>query len=115
GKASDINRQIGFAGIAIIWLFKLAIGQKIIVPAGLHLPAILIIASLAIDLLQYLIGWAIWQLFYMVKWKEHKDDEETVDAPDWCEWLLNIMFILKISSMVAAYVFLIRFICSKLA
>lgn len=38
GKASEIVRQLGFAGIAVIWVFKVTVGDRQIVPPEL-LPA----------------------------------------------------------------------------
>ena len=61
GKASDITRQLAFAAIAVIWLFKTdAPTGEITIPPALILPGILIVASLAADLLQYVAASLIW-------------------------------------------------------
>lgn len=51
GTASTICRHLGFAGIAIIWIFRTGEGQAARVPASLAGPAILVVASLTLDLL----------------------------------------------------------------
>jgi hypothetical protein len=54
GKASDITRQLAFAAIEVIWLFKAdAPTGRITIPPDLIWPDILIVAALAADLLQY--------------------------------------------------------------
>lgn len=39
-KSSEINRQLAFAGIAIIWVFKTDSGGRQIVPNELFLPGL---------------------------------------------------------------------------
>ena len=52
GKASDISRQLAFAGIAIIWIFKKKVpATGLTVPSELILPGILIVLALGVDLL----------------------------------------------------------------
>ena len=52
GKASDITRQLSFAGIAIIWIFKKETGTALTVPHELLWPGVLIVLALFFDLLQ---------------------------------------------------------------
>ncbi len=52
-KASDLNRQLAFAAIAIIWLFKKDVGGQPSIPVQLILPGILIVSSLVFDMLHY--------------------------------------------------------------
>jgi len=61
GKASDISRQLAFAGIAIIWIFKKDLpGAGLTVPRELIVPGLLIVLALGFDLLQYCLGTVIW-------------------------------------------------------
>jgi len=76
GKASDISRQLAFAGIAIIWIFKKEVpATGLTVPRELILPGILIVLALGVDLLQYCLATVIWWLFYRKKEREgvHED------------------------------------------
>lgn len=50
--ASSVNRQLGFAGIAIIWIFAKHVEGVITMPFALYLPAAFIILALGCDLLQ---------------------------------------------------------------
>jgi hypothetical protein len=60
GKASDLNRQLGFAGIALIWLFKKDVSGQIVIPHILIWAGALIVVSLTLDMLHYCIGWYTW-------------------------------------------------------
>jgi hypothetical protein len=72
GKASDISRQLAFAGIALIWIFKTG-------PASLELPPPLVYSAAALmlclifDLCQYLANTIIWAIYVPAKEKEFRD------------------------------------------
>jgi hypothetical protein len=65
-KAGDVNRQFALAGIALIWLLN---GQAIATPlkGNLNVAFWCITLSLTLDLLQYLIGAAMWGYNHEVK------------------------------------------------
>jgi hypothetical protein len=115
GKASDLNRQLGFAGIAIIWLFKKEPIGGLTIPHELVLPSFLIVASLGCDMLQYCLASVIWHRFYRSKEtlgiKEDKDLSHSV----WLERPIWIVFWLKIILIVAAYVFISLFLWSQIS
>lgn len=58
-KAGDISRQLGLAGIALIWLLH---GQAVTAPLkdNLNFAFWCITISLTLDILQYIIGSAMW-------------------------------------------------------
>jgi hypothetical protein len=60
GKARELCRQLSFAGIAVIWVFKAEKGGPLAVPAELFLPGFLFGAALALDLAQAFLGSLIW-------------------------------------------------------
>lgn len=59
GKAGDINRQLGLAGIALIWLLH---GRSINTPLkdSLMVAFWCIAISLTLDLAQYIVGSIMW-------------------------------------------------------
>ncbi len=63
GKASDFNRQLAFASIAVIWLCKKDVGGGPTIPPQLYLPTLVLVLSLALDLAQYCVGSIIWRSF----------------------------------------------------
>jgi len=72
GMASTVSRQAAFAGIALIWIFKAqdaAQPATIVLPNELIMPSLAFIISLAFDLLQYVLGAAVWGSYCRFKEK----------------------------------------------
>ncbi len=116
---SDINRALGFAGIALIWLFKQQDPIRTSIPRALHLPTILIVASLSLDFLQYVWSTAAWGAFARLKEKklrkqrsrgiEVKEDED-VAAPAWINRPTLLFFWTKCVCMIVAHAAILRFL-----
>jgi hypothetical protein len=115
GKLSDINRQIAFAGIALIWIFKVSVGDKIVIDHSLLYSAKFIVVALALDLLHYLYQTITWSLFYTVNKKKYKSEDHGLDSsmalniPAW------ILFYLKIALVLIAYVMIFYHLAEKLS
>lgn len=56
GKASDVARQLAFAGIVLIWIFRVEGPQAQRLPEQLLLPSALLVLALGADLLQYILS-----------------------------------------------------------
>jgi hypothetical protein len=115
GKASDLNRQLAFAGIAIIWLFKKEPLSGLTVPRELVLPGLLIVASLTVDMLQYCIASVLWRTFYRSKEKLKVAEDKEIWHGEWWERPIWFAFWLKIALILCAYCFLIRFLWSAIS
>jgi hypothetical protein len=63
GKASDVTRQLSFAGIAVVWLLRTGGGGSLPIPSALLLPLALFVWSLSFDLLQYVVASVVWGSF----------------------------------------------------
>lgn len=63
GKASDITRQLGFAGLGAIWIFKYGSAGSERVPNELVPAAVAIVLALLLDFLQYAVGSLVWGAF----------------------------------------------------
>ncbi|WP_257388639.1 hypothetical protein [Tahibacter caeni] len=68
-KASDIARQLAFAGIAVIWVFKIGGGSSggsetspPIAPGDLMPAVFLLVSCLACDFLHYIVAALAWHL-----------------------------------------------------
>lgn len=115
GKASDVLRQLSFAGIAIIWMFKLQAGGQTKIPEALILPASLFTGALAFDLLHYVLASAMWGGF--IRYLEQRKKvfrNKQFKAPRWINWPGNMFFVLKAICASAAYVLLLRFLLGAL-
>lgn len=111
GKASDVARQLGLAGIALIWIFRTgADSSSYAIPSELLLPSIFIVATLAADFLQYASAALAWGLYS--RWKEQRpeirDDPKTrFEAPPKLNWPGNAFFGIKLVSITIAYALLL--------
>lgn len=103
GKLSDINRQLCFAGFAIIWIFNKS-KEDIAVPEELYLPAFLLCCSIFCDIFQYILSSLSWYFYYSIKRKKEKnDDENIVDEPESLNIAPWMLFIFKIIFLILAY------------
>lgn len=114
GIASNVNRQIGFAGIAIIWIFCQVLNNKVLIPNELIIPTFLIAISLCFDLLQYIFGSVIWGSFHRYYEKKGKNDDSEVEASIFLNYPQNTCFMLKLLSMIIAYIFLFLYLYSNI-
>jgi hypothetical protein len=128
GKLSDIVRQLGLTGLAVIWVLRIQspIGNSIpnwLIPAGL-----LILFGLAIDLLQYAAGARYWGRFSRRKQSELEErqrdltrkgepfdleSQEFPPPPDRDIWTRRF-FWAKFGVMLFAYAFLIFYLLKSL-
>lgn len=111
GKASDLNRQLAFAGIALIWLFKRDVGVQLTIPNDLLWPTVLIVVSLALDMLHYSVASFIWHLFYRSKEKAGVRESTALKRHHpMLEWPTYIIFWAKIASVLFAYIGILIFL-----
>ncbi|MES1243300.1 MAG: hypothetical protein ABUT39_16935 [Acidobacteriota bacterium] len=110
-KASDVNRQVGLAGLALIWLFK---AQNNKIPVDLFPPALLLVAALGLDLLQYLIAAGTHCGYYLMYERRKKKGEITEDSdltmPYWTIGMVDIIFFAKIALTCVAYILLFSYV-----
>jgi hypothetical protein len=114
GKASDIVRQLGFAGIAIIWVFKEEVGGEIQIPQLLLWAGLLIILTLAFDLVHYAAGTLVWGAFHRSKERAGVSEEVEFAAPAAINWPGLVFFWSKILCIALAYVLLGVFVARAL-
>lgn len=115
-KVSDLCRNLSFAGIGIIWIFKIENTTKI--PQPLYLPLFLFIIVLGLDLLQYISQTAIWYVYYIVhkpKPSEGKTEgEKYVNEPECINIIPWLFWIGKLIVVIIAYWNLGRFVLSNI-
>lgn len=114
GKLSEINRQLCFAGFAVIWIFNKT-ENDISIPSELYSPAFYFTLSLSADILQYIYSSLAWYFYYISKRKKGKEDSiievnepECLNIPTWLFLLLKIVF------LVIGYFLLGKFLFFKL-
>jgi hypothetical protein len=114
-KASDIVRQLGFAGIALIWVFKADQGGKVAIPKSLWPSATFIVVGLTMDLLQYVAGSLLWGIYHRLKEREEISETDQFTAPPWINWPAIFFFWGKITAMAAAYGLLLWYLLSNVS
>jgi hypothetical protein len=109
GKASDLNRQLCFAGIALIWLFKSDVGGHTTIPLILVWAGALIVVSLTLDMLHYLIGWYTWRSFYLQREGTASEDTD-LEHDIRLEERITRFFLAKIAFVIGAYLLIFIFL-----
>lgn len=110
GKASDLTRQLAFAAIALIWIFKSDVAGRLSIPSALIYPGVFIVISLILDLAQYCVGSMIWRYFYRAREKEGVSEEAEIQHDLALEYPIYVFFVLKVVCVVIAYVGILLFL-----
>lgn len=109
--ASNVGRQAAFAGIALIWIFKVDGGAtSVALPRELMIPTIGFIVALSLDLLHYVTATAIWGFYCRYKEKEFgPGNDEEFHAPAYFNMPALLCFWGKLIAVMAAYAFLLTY------
>jgi hypothetical protein len=114
GKLSDIVRQLGLAGIAIIWIFRGSSVDRPAIPRPLVTVGIFLVLGLTLDLLHYVAATMIWGVYHTKKEIEFGEGkaakEKEFSAPRSINWVALVMFWSKTLSILLAYILLFRFL-----
>ena len=108
GTASDITRKLGYAGLAVIWIFKVELSPGSGILPSFVPAAILIIAGLLVDLGQYIYGATKWGFFARKKETEPDFDEGMdFEAPANITIAIDWFFYGKILLISVAYILIV--------
>lgn len=113
-KLSDINRNLAFAGIAIIWIFRTQTESSISIPKAMLLPLLFIVLALAFDILQYLYSSIIWTNFHKKKETEGVNGEDEIKAPKWYSRISYVLFYTKVTFNLLGFIIMFLHISSEL-
>lgn len=120
GKISDLVRNLGLAGIGIIWIFRNTDLTQNIIPNELILPLKFVVIGLLLDLLQYVWRATNVYIFYIIKARKYdkgkltEDDISDVKIPNYILFITWIFFIAKIVFIAIAYYNIYQFLLSKI-
>ena len=106
GKLSDIVRQLGFVGIALVWILGLGEDAAATLPDDLAAPTILILVALVLDVLQYVVTTITWGVFNRIKERQNVGEDAEFEAPRQLNWAPLVIFWMKVVAISAAYVLL---------
>ena len=112
-NVSELSRNLAYAGIGIVWIFKHSSSTESLssafmssIPEGLRVPLLLFVAALILDLFQYVIQTVIWYSYYIRHKKEKKDkieDEVNLNEPEIYSLVPWIFWSIKLIIVVVAY------------
>jgi hypothetical protein len=112
-KASEYVRQLGFAGLALIWLFRIETDKQWHIPRELLAPGIWIVIALGLDLLHYTSGALLWGMFHRTQDKTGIPEDKKIVAPRWINWPGLLFFWGKIFVTCVAYGLIFQFLFSR--
>jgi hypothetical protein len=113
-SVNEITRQIAYAGIAIIWVFRVTASNQIHVPKGLFIAGFFIGLALFLDYLQYIVGSMIYERFGTRMEKKIKTDDEEFQEPEELLRPMDALFYAKIVAVLAGYIFIMKFLVDNL-
>ncbi|MFC6095468.1 hypothetical protein ACFPVY_02330 [Flavobacterium qiangtangense] len=107
---SDLARQLAFAGIAVIWLFKLENNKGHIFPEELVRPLEFLVLGLIFDLLQYLFLAGA----HIIRYRKNEKSVIMLENPKWIPDVGYVFWIVKIVFFMIAYIQIFSFLSSKI-
>ncbi len=117
---SELIRNLSFAGIGLIWIFKNSEPSGKLLPQALICPILLIVVALFIDLLQYI--WRIGVNYFTYRKHEKLLNENKIDKKLIDDIQINpifmritwVFFVFKIILVLSAYLFISNFLITKI-
>lgn len=112
GLTSGVARNLAFAGIALVWIFKTESEPTPRIPQQLIIPTVMLALTLTFDLLQYIAGtfvWGVFQWYHERKLHNITEDPE-LDSPSWLKLPQFSFFVLKLATVLSAYLFITVYI-----
>ncbi|HET7234112.1 MAG TPA: hypothetical protein VFJ16_29130 [Longimicrobium sp.] len=113
GKASDVLRQLGVAGIGVIWVFKAEVRGAMVIPSPLLFPALLLVGGLFLDLLQYVLASAIWGAYARRQEQSGVRPDAEIAAPPGLNWPALACYWGKVVLILAGYLLIGAYVIGK--
>lgn len=118
--ASNKVRQMAFAGIAVIWIFRTTSTEGVHFDKTLFWSLAILVITLALDFLQNLYQVIIWQIYYNRRERELRDKSGNIDTekkfylPSYLNIITIVLFYTKIAALIIAYSTLIKYLYQEL-
>ena len=113
-KTSEVVRNLGFAGIALIWVFRTEINGSLIIHPDLYLAGVFLVIGLGLDLLHCVIPTALWGGYQRLLENKGTDEAAEVLPSRMINWPGNLCFWGKIIFIMVAYIILTSFMLNKI-
>jgi hypothetical protein len=109
-QASAVARQLAFAGIALVWIFKNGDGSDFSLSAELTRGGLFLAGSLLLDFCHYAYAAAAWGIFSRIK---ERSGEAEFLAPAWINWPTICFFWGKMITVGVGFTIIARFLLHK--
>jgi hypothetical protein len=113
-QASDLVRQFAFAGIAIIWIFKIDKPTEHLIPQELFKPLLFFVVTLIFDIFQYLIPAIILSIFF---WFHERKNQGNTQIDKKAPFLISLpgwlCFFGKVTSLFIGFYYITIYLFSK--
>src|SRR5262245_60819335 len=110
GKASDVMRTAAFAGIALVWVFRLDTKPIATLPKPLVLPALSFATAVAADVLQYVAGTIIWFVFHLLHELRASGEDPELSHSRWLTVPTWFFFVVKLAAIEVGYFSVLRYL-----
>lgn len=112
GKASDVSRQLAFAGIAVVWIFHVTRSNgSYALPAALLKPMFSFVAALGFDFAHYFVAAVLWGIYRRIKeLLLGVDSEAQFDAPPCLNWPAVTFWVAKQIAVAIGYIYLLVYV-----
>jgi hypothetical protein len=110
GKASDLCRQLAFAGIALVWIFKTGESIHASVPKELRPATLFMVITLSLDFLQYVVGSATWGIYNRQKERAGIKNDQEFRAPPWINYATLALYWTKLGILACGYAYILKFL-----
>ncbi len=115
GSLSKFNRQLAFAGIGIIWLFRYTdANNNTFIDSQVLTPILCFVISFSFDILQYFWQSYVWYIFYWYKRGKGLKEDDEANEQEWPNVVAWVMFTVKVCALIAAYIHLGLYLYSLL-
>lgn len=114
-KTSEVIRQLIFAGIALVWIFKVDKGGRQYVEPALFKPSLLLVSALICDLLHTLSRTLLWGGYRWFKDEENVPETKVFRPHSAINWPGNLFFIAKFVFTAWAYLYILDFLLERVS
>jgi hypothetical protein len=109
---NDLSRQFSYAGIAIIWIFRVTSREGTHIPHELVIAGLLLVLCLSFDYLQAIVGSVLYEVYgtYM---ESRVKEAESFQQPPWLLRPMDALFYGKVASLIAGFGFIVAYLWSN--
>lgn len=116
-RASENAQKLAFAGIAVIWIFRVGIPEAPVLRYGLLWPLLIFVLALVVDFAHYYGGGILWERQH--EWLDrlildNKKESFPIEFKRFPKGFASVVWHFKCALVIAGYVLLVWFLGAEL-